>query len=169
VNRAKVALVNLRKTGCRVSYRQVMEHVRGDCVSRPHIARALVAAGLVSSINEAFNRYLDLARGMVPAPLLSTKRAISFIASEGGIPVWAHPELEAFDLLVKEFIGFGLRGVEICAHRRTQSHSLYFEQTARVLDLLATYGSDWHGLNAEPLEGVKVPYEKIAEFLSLFE
>lgn len=169
VNRAKVALFNLRKKGCHVAYEQVMEHVRGDCVSRAHMARALVAAGWASSANEAFNRYLNLSRGIVPAPLLSTEHAIKFIAGEGGIPVWAHPELEAFDLLVKEFADCGLRGVEICAQKRAQPHSLYFEQTARVLGLLATYGSDWHGLDSEPLGGITVQREKIAGFVSLFE
>ncbi len=169
VNRAKVALVNLRKQGCKLSYEQLMEHVRGDCISRAHMARALISNGLVSSTYEAFNRYLDLSRGIVPFPLLTPRRAISLISEEGGIPVWAHPELESFDLLVKEFVDCGLRGVEICTRRRSESCSFYFERTAPVLGLMMTYGSDFHGFAEEAIEGVTVPYGKIEGFLKLFE
>lgn len=169
VNRAKVALVNLRKNGCKIAFDQLMEHVRGDIISRAHMARALIANGLVSSTYEAFNRYLDISRGIVPRPLLTPKRAIRFIASEGGIPVWAHPELESFDLLVKEFIDCGLKGVEICTRRRSEAYSFYFERTARVLGLYVTYGSDWHGLHEENVEGISVPYESVAGFLEWFK
>jgi hypothetical protein len=146
-----------------------MEHVQGDCISRAHMARALIANGLVSSTYEAFNRYLDLSRGIVPMPLLTPRRAISLISGEGGIPVWAHPELASFDMLVKEFMEHGLRGVEICTRRRSESYSFYFERTALELGLLLTYGSDYHGFSEEGLEGVAVPYGKVAGFLELFE
>jgi predicted metal-dependent phosphoesterase TrpH len=169
VNRAKVALVNLRKCGCKLSFEQLMEHVQGECISRAHMARALISNGLVSSTYEAFNRYLDLSRGLVPPPLLTPWRAISLIAQEGGIPVWAHPELESFDKLVREFIESGLRGVEICTRKRSETYSFYFERTAPVLGLLLTYGSDYHGFGEESLEGVAVPCERIAGFLELFE
>lgn len=168
INRAKVALVNLRKKGCRISYDQLMEHVRGDCISRAHMSRALIANGLVSSTYEAFNRYLDISHGIVPTPLLSPKRAITFINSKGGIPVWAHPNIDAFDLLVKEFVEYGLKGVEICSHKRAESYSFYFERTARVLKLFVTYGSDWHGFPDEKLKGITVPRENIDDFLEIF-
>jgi predicted metal-dependent phosphoesterase TrpH len=169
VNRAKVALVGLRKSGCKITYNQLAEHVHGDCVSRAHMARALIAKGCVSSTHEAFNRYLDISRGIVPPPLITPRRVISFILSEGGIPVWAHPQLKSFDMLVKEFADCGLKGVEICNSRRGENYSFYFERTARVLDLLVTYGSDWHGFNNEKIKGIEVPYESVAEFLGMFE
>lgn len=169
VNRAKVTLVNLRKSGCKLSYEQLMEHVRGDCVSRAHMARALMANGLVSSIYDAFRRYLDLSRGIVPVPLLTPERAITLISEEGGIPVWAHPEMESFDRLVNGFIACGLRGVEICTRKRSESYSFYFERTAPELGLLLTYGSDYHGFSEEGLEGVTVPHGSVAGFLEMFE
>ena len=169
VNRAKVALVNLRRNGCKLSYEELTEHVHGNCISRAHMARALIANGLVSSTYEAFNRFLDLSRGIVPVPLLTPTRAISLISEEGGIPVWAHPELASFDMLVKEFITTGLRGVEICTRKRSETYSFYFERTAPELGLMLTYGSDYHGFSEEGLEGVTVPYDRIAGFLDLFE
>jgi predicted metal-dependent phosphoesterase TrpH len=169
VNRAKVTLVNLRKTGCKLGYEQLMEHVGGDCVSRAHMARALMANGLVSSIYDAFKRYLDLSRGIVPVPLLTPERAITLISEEGGIPVWAHPEMTSFDLLVKEFIACGLKGVEICTRKRSETYSFYFERTAPELGLLLTYGSDYHGFSEEGLEGVTVPYSRVEGFLEMFE
>ena len=169
VNRAKVALVNLRKTGCKLSFDALMEQVHGDCISRAHMARALVANGLVSSTYEAFNRYLDVSRGIVPTPLLTPGRAIGYIRDNGGIPVWAHPSLEGFDLLVKSFVEKGLMGVEICTNKRTEAYSLYFERTARILDLLVTYGTDWHGFSQEEISGMTIPRKNIAEFLELFD
>ena len=169
VNRAKVALVNLRKTGCKLSFDALMEHVHGDCISRAHMARALVVNGLVSSTYEAFNRYLDISRRIVPTPLLTPKRAIIFIRDNGGVPVWAHPGLESFDLLVKSFVEFGLMGVEICTNKRTEAYSLYFERTARILGLLVTYGTDWHGFSKEEISGMIIPRKSIEDFLELFD
>jgi predicted metal-dependent phosphoesterase TrpH len=168
VNRAKVALVNLRKVGCKLGYDQLLEHVRGDIISRAHMARALLATGQVSSIYEAFSKLLGISKGMVPPPLLTPARAIDFIRSQNGVPVWAHPEIESFDMLVKSFSECGLRGVEICSQKHGETYSFYFERTARVLGLLVTYGSDWHGHNDEKLTGITVPYEGIAEFLDVF-
>jgi len=165
INRAKVTLVNLRKKGCRLSYEQLSEQVKGNCVSRAHMARAMLANGLVSSIYDAFNRYLDIAQDIVPLPLLTPKRAIALIRRENGIPVWAHPQLESFDLLVKKFVDYGLQGVEICNNRRGEPYSLYYERTARVLGLHATYGSDWHGIKKDPIKGVEAPFDNIRDFL----
>lgn len=169
VNRAKVTLVNLRKNGCKLSFDTLMEQVHGDCISRAHMARALVANGLVSSTYEAFNRYLGISHGIVPPPLLTPKRAIAFIGDNGGVPVWAHPELDSFDLHVKEFVDSGLKGVEVCCRKRTEAYSFYFERTARVLGLLVTYGTDWHGFSKKEITGMTVPYKNVAEFLELFQ
>ena len=88
-------------------------------IGRPHIASALVKKGYVSSINEAFDRYLGTDKpAYVDKYRIGCARAIQIIAGAGGIPVLAHPGLlgirrdDQFERLIAELKGYGLKGIE---------------------------------------------------------
>lgn len=118
-----------------------------DALGRPHVARALVAAGHAESVNDAFRRYLGPGG---PAYMrrsgIGPRAAIEAIVSAGGIaalahPPWAPDRPAVIDLLVD----WGLGGLEV--HYRGW-HEDVVERMARVADergLLATGGSDYHG------------------------
>ena len=62
---------------------------------RPHVARALVKAGLCSNLDEAFERFLKKNRpAWVPKFKMSAAEAIDLIHHAGGVAVLAHPGLE---------------------------------------------------------------------------
>lgn len=127
---------------------------------RPHVARALVSAGLCRSLDEAFERYLKKHRpAWVPKFRMSAAHAIELVHEAGGLAVMAHPGLNRSDDVIAPMAEAGLDGLE-CFHSRHST--LQMEQylaLAEELDLLVTGGSDCHGdSKGRPLIGtIKLP------------
>lgn len=127
---------------------------------RVHVARALMEAGHVKSMDEAFKRYLgsgmagDVAKMEVPP-----REIIRIIHEAGGVAVIAHACLSRAAELIPAMVEAGLDGIEVwhSQHRRDESDMLF--ATAERYGLLKTGGSDCHGAlpGREPLMGnVKV-------------
>ena len=127
---------------------------------RPHVARALVKAGLCSNLDEAFERFLKKNRpAWVPKFKMSAAEAIALIHHAGGVAVLAHPGLNRTDNVIRGVVEAGLDGLE-CFHTKHSSGAVahYIEVAARF-HLLITGGSDCHGVSkGRPLIGtVKLP------------
>jgi hypothetical protein len=127
---------------------------------RPHVARALVKAGLCSNLDEAFERFLKKNRpAWVPKFKMSAAEAIALIHHAGGVAVLAHPGLNRTDNVIPGVVEAGLDGLE-CFHTKHSSGAVahYIEVAARF-HLLITGGSDCHGVSkGRPLIGtVKLP------------
>lgn len=140
---------------------------------RPHVARALVKAGLCGSLDEAFERFLKINRpAWVPKCKVSALEALALIHQAGGVAVMAHPGLNRTDDIIPEMVEAGLDGIECFHTKHTTATSSHYLQLADKYHLLVTGGSDCHGLNkGRPLVGtIRLPYqhveklkEKIAE------
>jgi predicted metal-dependent phosphoesterase TrpH len=118
----------------------------GTALSRPHLARALVEAGHVRSISEAFDRYIgDGHPAFLPTSLLSPEEAIELIRGAGGIPVWAHPPENQVESLLPRLVQAGLRGLEVYRPRHPARYTLRLEGLCKAWKLLMSGGSDWHG------------------------
>ncbi|QRK93333.1 PHP domain-containing protein [Saccharopolyspora erythraea] len=120
---------------------------------RPHLARALVRAGTVASVDEAFARYLG-GRGSYYLPRTDTPvhRAIDMITEAGGVTVLAHPFAAARGPMVSaeviaELAGHGLGGVEIDHPDHDPQVRDRLRALAAELDLVPTGSSDYHGTN----------------------
>lgn len=136
---------------------------------RPHVARAMVEAGLVKGMDEAFDRFLKKGKpGWVPKFRINAADAIELVHQAGGLAVMAHPGLNRSDRVIPPLIETGLDGIE-CFHTRHSTHDCErYTVMAEENDLLVTGGSDCHGLNrGQPLiGGIKLPYvyvEKMKE------
>ena len=131
---------------------------------RPHVARALVQAGLCDSLDEAFERFLKKNRpAFVPKFKMSAAHAIELIHQAGGVAVMAHPGLNRTDEVIPAMVDAGLDGIE-CFH--TKHSTVIAEHYLEIADryqLLVTGGSDCHGLSkGKPLIGsVKLPYQHV--------
>ena len=121
-------------------------------MGRPHIAKALVNRGYVSSIDEAFSRYLK--KGAVAYAekfRFSPREAIGLIRGAGGLAVLAHPftlgitEPRELTLLVKELQEMGLAGLEVFYPDHTEETVVLYQDIAKNLGLVCTGGSDFHG------------------------
>jgi len=131
---------------------------------RPHVARALVQAGLCSSLDEAFERFLKKNRpAWVPKAKMSALEGISLIHQAGGLAVMAHPGLNRTDEIIPDLVEAGLDGIE-CFHTKHSSTTVeHYLEIADKFHLLVTGGSDCHGMSkGKPLIGtVRVPYEHV--------
>jgi hypothetical protein len=131
---------------------------------RPHLARALVKAGLCKSSDEAFERFLKKNRpAWVPKAKMSALEGVELIHQAGGLAVMAHPGLNRTDEIIPALVDAGLDGIE-CFHTKhsTKTAERYLE-IADKFNLLVTGGSDCHGFSkGKPLIGtVKLPYEHV--------
>lgn len=133
-------------------------------VGRPHIADALVAAGIVQDRTEAFNRLLYTGSPYyVPQQALDPVEAVRLVREAGGVPVIAHPmSTMRGPALSLEYLGklvdAGLAGVEVY-HRENSEEDrarlLKFIEECRAAgtDLLVTGSSDYHGAGKPNLLG----------------
>lgn len=120
-----------------------------DC-NRPHIARALVRKGYVSSVQEAFDRFLAVGRpGYIPRLRIPTGELVTMLRRAGAVPVLAHPELIRKQALkttehIKSLRDAGLMGIEAWHSKHSKPGCLKWAQTAGELGMLVTGGSDYH-------------------------
>jgi predicted metal-dependent phosphoesterase TrpH len=118
-----------------------------DALGRPHVARALVAAGHADSVNDAFRRYLEPgAPAYVRRSGMDTRTALGAIAAAGGLSSlahspWAPREGDVIDLLTD----WGLAGLEVHYPGWDEDTIEAMALFARRQGLLATGGSDYHG------------------------
>ena len=104
-----------------------------------------MSKGYVKSVPDAFDSLIgDEHAAFVPTRLATPEEAIRLILHAGGIPVWAHPPMDALHPLLPMFIEAGLRGLEVYRPRSTPRHIRKLERVAEAAGLLPTGGSDWH-------------------------
>ena len=125
----------------------------GDAVSlgRPHVADAMVAAGVVTNRQEAFDAWLgDGMPGYAPKPAPALDIAIRTVRAAGGVPVLAHPwgrgSREVLDAAtLGELAERGLCGVEVDHVDHSEDDRTSLRAVADAAGLVVTGGSDYHG------------------------
>ncbi|GHO92760.1 phosphatase [Reticulibacter mediterranei] len=159
----------LNKEGVHISWERVREIAQG-AVGRPHVAKALLEAGYVKSIPEAFDKYIGKGcPAYVPRYKLSPEDAVRLIASANGLPVIAHPvELPGLEELRNWLPGLvkaGLVGLETYYGPYTEQEEQQLRALADEYSLIPTGGTDFHGpgIHPTPLGGRYVPYEAVEQ------
>lgn len=166
--RIRGMLERLEDQGVRVPMEAVLEAAGPErhSLGRPHLARALQAAGYVESVPEAFDRLIgDDHPAFLPTRFLEPEEAVAIIRQAGGLPVWAHPPGELLDPLLPRLCRAGLRGLEVYRPRMNAERILRLERAARSAGLLVTGGSDWHGPEGGELGGFVVTEDEVGAFL----
>ena len=157
----------LNEQGVNVSWERVREIAQGS-VGRPHVAKALLEAGYVRTIGEAFDSYIGTGKpAYVPRYKLSPADAVRLIASANGLPVIAHPiELPGLDELrnwLPDLVKVGMVGLETYYGPYTSEQEQALLALANEYALIPTGGTDFHGpgIHPTPLGGRYVPYEAV--------
>ena len=118
-----------------------------DALGRPIVARALIAAGHASSVEDAFTRLLGWGKpAYVPRTGLGPVEAIAAIRAAGGLPALAHfGEAPSRTDLVAELADAGLGGLEVYYRSFDMATVAAVGAVAVALRLVPTGGSDYHG------------------------
>jgi predicted metal-dependent phosphoesterase TrpH len=164
VDRARTMVEKLAALGAPVSWERVQAIAAGASVGRPHVARALVEARRVSTVQEAFERFLGRrAPAYVPRLTLSPEEAVEAILAAGGVPVLAHPGWASSGPVIErvpQMAARGLAGLEVYYPEHSAEMIASYLEVARRHDLIVTGGTDFHGgslATRVPLGSVAVP------------
>ncbi len=159
----------LRRKGLDISFEDVIAQSPKGYLGRPHIAKAMVAKGIIAGNSEAFTLEFIGNEGecYLPTCELSVAGAIEIIHSAKGIAVLAHPGFWSGsqgiipDDDIEGFVAEGLEGIECRHFRHPEEVARHFEAIAERLGVLKTGGSDCHGDYYNPVKigTVEVPFE----------
>ena len=126
-------------------------------IGRPDLAKLCIKYGYASSVQDAFDKYLNEARNKTrsTAKGLPKEECIKLITASNGIPVLAHPktlELSEKELLIliREMIEYGLKGIEVYHSSHTKEEIELYLSIAKKYNLLISGGSDYHGPLVKP-------------------
>jgi predicted metal-dependent phosphoesterase TrpH len=123
------------------------DFIENAYLGRPNIASNLVQSGHVSSIDEAFEKFLKRgAPAYIRREKLSKMETLEAVVKAGGIPVLAHPvTVSNPEDIIEQLICEGLKGIEVYYPSHSYKDILYFKSLAQKYDLIMTGGSDFHG------------------------
>ena len=167
----------LERLGMELTYEELTAAFSGPQLGRPHIAQLMVHKGYVSTIDEAFDRYLGTGKpAYVDKYRVSYHQAARAIHHAGGVVVLAHPGLyhlwdEQLDFLIRRLKEGGLRGIEIYYPEHSKTQTACYERLSKKYALLATGGTDFHGAATPGIEigegrgNFHVPYELYEKLL----
>lgn len=118
-----------------------------DALGRPRIARALIARGYATSVEDAFEKHLSRGRpAYVPRSGLNAVESIRAIRRAGGLASLAHfAEAPGHLGFIRELIDAGLNGLEVYYRAYDEPTVAMLRDVAARLGLVMTGGTDYHG------------------------
>ena len=171
VERMKSMLERLNEFGHHISLEEVRSYAT-DTIGRPHLAKAMVAAGIVETSDEAFETWIgDGKPAHVENEQPTISDAVSMVKNYGGITSLAHPKNYAVptEILLKSLKKSGVDAVEAfhSSHSDVYRHELL--TAARLQGLSVTTGSDFHGTDHNSRSGKSlVPLSDLHPFFQAF-
>ncbi len=172
LRRARKMVDKLAVLGKPVSWERVQSLANEGAVGRPHIARALVEAGHIATVNEAFDLYLGRnGPAYVERERLTPAQVVEMIVAVNGLPTLAHPrDLSQLEELLSQLMTAGLIGMEVYYQDYSPEEVERLRAVAERFALIPLGGSDYHGLGGpqerEPGE-VALPDEPVERMLAL--
>ena len=150
INRGKWILDQLSRQGLDLDIDEVKAEANGSNIGRPHIAAVLIDKGYVASFKEAFIRYLsDQQLGVIPNDYLSCREVIDIVKQAGGATIVAHPGRIYTEEELDQLVEAGVDGIEVIHPGHNYKLQKKMEVYAEKNNLLATGGSDFHGVSQE--------------------
>ncbi|MFC1944564.1 PHP domain-containing protein [Chloroflexota bacterium] len=157
--------------GVRITLERVLEIADGASLGRPHIAQAMVEGGYVSSLGEAFSRYIGrYGPAYVEREKLTPVEAVEMVVRMSGLPVLAHPaDIVGLEDLLRGLIGAGLVGMEVYYIGYSAEKIDRLSKLAADRGLIACGGSDYHGFEGNNAEigAMDIPRSSIVRLAEL--
>jgi len=170
--RAKAMIAKLNKLNIHINWQQVQKIAGSGTLGRPHIAQAMLDKGYIKSFKEAFTKYIGLdGPAYVERHKITPAEAVAIIKEANGLPVLAHPfTTKQPEKMIAELQAVGLVGIEVYYNGYTKEERNTLARLASKHSLIATGGSDYHGLddNAETMIGdANVPQESAQQLIAI--
>lgn len=150
--RGQAVVERCRALGAPISWEQVRRIAGSGSVGRPHIASALVEAGVVTTVSDAFTAdwLANGGRADVPKHETDPVEAVRLVRAAGGVPVFAHPGADkrgrtVSEQVIAELAAAGLGGLEVDHIDHDEPTRARLRALAAELGLFATGSSDYHG------------------------
>lgn len=172
LGRAQGMITKLGNLGLPIEWERVKEIAGGGSVGRPHLAQAMLEKGYITSIKEAFDKYIAWGKpAYVARDKMTPVEAVTLILRANGLPVLAHPlfikDPEAMVITLK---AAGLVGIEAYYDSYTAEEINRLVTLAKRYRLIATGGSDYHGLDTSTetmIGGAAVPIASAEQLIAL--
>ena len=170
LERLSEMVVRLQGQGLEIDMAAVLSTPGADVgnIGRPHLARALVAAGHAANLEDAFERWIgNDCPAFIPTALSTPVEVVELIREVGGVAVWAHPPRDALERLTTPLVDAGLQGLEVYRPNHGSRYAGELGAVARSHGLVVTGGSDWHGEQNGALGDFYVSGDEVEDFLTL--
>jgi 3',5'-nucleoside bisphosphate phosphatase len=155
--RGELMIEKLQALGFDISFERVRAIAGGGNIVRPHVAQAMVEAGIVASEEEAFEKWIaDGGPAHVAKHALAPVDAVGLIGRAGGLCVLAHPgmwgdQTSVPEELIEAMAAAGMVGLEVDHTDHTPEQRTHYRALADRLGVIATGGSDCHGTRYDPI------------------
>lgn len=176
LDRGEGIVNKLREQGKMIEWSRVQEIAGEAAVGRPHIAQALVEAGYVKKVADAFDTLIGRnGTAYVERRKMTPEDAVEFIIERGGLACWAHPADmgitdEQIEPILKRLVGAGMQAMETYYKDYSPTTVEMLRQLTVKYDILPLGGSDYHGIfgNEERLPGdIPLPDSSVERLLEL--
>lgn len=172
--RAQGMIAKLRNLGLPIEWERVKEIAGGGSIGRPHLAQAMLEKGYIASFKEAFTRYISWGGpAYVERDKMTPVEAVELILQANGLPVLAHPlTINNPETIIIELKAAGLIGIEAHYGGYTAEERKRLVSLAKRYGLIATGGSDYHGIDADietMIGGADVPAASAEQLIALAE
>jgi len=171
--RGERILALLEKLGVALTPADLESQAKGAALGRPHVARALLARGVVKNLDQAFDRFLGRGRpAYVPKVLPNVDQVTALVRAAGGVSAIAHPKDRLDRPTLERLRERGVDGIEVRHPSHPPGVRTQLERIAQDLGMLSTGGSDAHGeAAASPshsvIGGERVPTEWVERIEAL--
>jgi 3',5'-nucleoside bisphosphate phosphatase len=147
VRRVARMIERLHELGYPVDGDAILAESHVGSIGRPHVARALMAIGAVTTVSEAFDRFLKAGRpAYIPRDPFAPEDAVRLLVDYGAVPVLAHPySTRDIPGILSRLVPAGLQGLETYYAEYAPEQHRDLRATAEKWGLIPTGGSDYHG------------------------
>ena len=172
--RAQGMIAKLEKLGIHIEWQRVQEIAGSGTIGRPHLAQAMLEKGYITSLKEAFTKYISQGGpAYVEREKMTPVEAVALILRANGLAVLAHPfTVNNPETVIIELKAAGMVGIEAYYADYSADKVSRLVSLADRHNLIATGGSDYHGLDAgneTMIGGVDVPTESVEQLIALAE
>ena len=170
--RAQGMIAKLRGLGIEVEWSRVKELAGDGSVGRPHLAQAMLEKGYITSLKEAFIKYIARdGPAYVERDKMTPVEAVELVLQADGLPVLAHPfTVTDPETMISELKRVGLVGIEAYYNGYSEDRVSSLVSLAGKYDLIASGGSDYHGLdddNETMMGDIDMPVEVVEQIIAL--